>query len=217
MIKVERFINQLMTSNCYIVVDEESKSCLVIDPGSVESKREIDYINTKGLTPDYIIVTHEHTDHNWGVNALREVFPKIKFVCSEDCSKNVAMANKTYFLFYYDDPTYSYEIKRADILIKHSKEKLDWCGHGIMFYLTPGHSFGSMCVKIDDMLFTGDTIMPFPPYFNGRDSNRDDWNKSIKTISKFVYNDTTVYPGHGNTMLLSDWYDNYVKNHILFS
>lgn len=208
---VKRYVNQLMTSNCYIVVDEDSKSCLIIDPGSVESKREIEYINSNGLTPDYIIVTHEHTDHNWGVNALREAFPKIKMVCSEDCSKNVAIANKAYFLFYYDDPTYSYEIKPADILIRHNNEKLNWCGRDIIFYLTPGHSFGSMCVKMDNMLYTGDTIMPYPPYFNGRDSDRDDWNKSIMKISRIIPNETIVYPGHGDALLFSNWYDEFAK------
>ena len=44
MIKVERFVNQLMTSNCYIVVDEESKHCLCIDPASEKSECEIAYL-----------------------------------------------------------------------------------------------------------------------------------------------------------------------------
>ena len=173
---VERYVNELMTSNCYIVVDEEPKSCVVIDPGSEKSLREIDYIRTNGLEPDYVIITHEHTDHNWGVNALREAFPNIKLVCSGECSKHIAKANKAYFLFYYDDPTYSYEVEPADILIKGQLGHLNWNGYDIQFIFTPGHSFGSMCVKIGNMLFTGDTIIPYPPYFNGRDSNRDDWD-----------------------------------------
>lgn len=205
---VERFVNELMTSNCYIVVDEESKRCIIIDPGSVESKREIDYINSNGLTPDYIIISHEHTDHNWGVNSLRETFPSIKLVCSEECSKHVAVANKAYFLFYYDDLTYSYEIAPADILIKKSIERLVWSNHNIEFYFTPGHSFGSLCIKIDDMLFTGDTIMPYPPYFNGRDSNRDDWENSIENILNEVPMYAKVYPGHGDSLSLKEWANN---------
>lgn len=205
---VEKYVNELMTSNCYIVVDEESKSCVVIDPGSVKSLREIDYIKSHELTPDYIIISHEHTDHNWGVNALREAFPSIKLVCSEECSKNVAVANKAYFLFYYDDPTYSYEIAPADILIKNKIEQLHWREHVLEFYFTPGHSFGSMCIKIENMLFTGDTIMPFPPYFNGRDSNRDDWEESINTIKEIIPNKIRIYPGHGDILSFGQWLDN---------
>ena len=202
---IERYVNELMTSNCYVVVDEVSKSCLVIDPGSVKSEREITYIKDKGLEPEYIIITHEHTDHNWGVNALREAFSGIRLVCSELCSKNIAIANKAYFLFYYDDPTYSYEVEPADIIIKNQIEQMDWHGHKIIFYFTPGHSFGSMCIKIDNLLFTGDTIMPFRPYFNGRDSNRDDWDASIILLKKLVHGDVTVYPGHGDSLSFHDW------------
>lgn len=205
---IEKYVNELMTSNCYIVVDEESKSCLVIDPGSVESKREIEYINSRELTLDHIIISHEHTDHNWGVNALRDAFPEAKLVCSEECSKHVAVANKAYFLFYYDDSTYSYEIAPADILIKNKIEQLKWREHVLEFYFTPGHSFGSMCIKLENMLFTGDTIMPFPPYFNGRDSNRDDWEESINTITNIISADITVYPGHGDILSFGQWLDN---------
>lgn len=206
---IERYVNELMTSNCYIVVDEVSKSCVVIDPGSEKSLREIEYINTHGLKPDYIIITHEHTDHNWGVNALRDAFPDIKLVCSEECSKHIAKANKAYFLFYYDDPTYSYEVEPADILVKGQISHLDWRDHDIEFLFTPGHSFGSMCVKIEDMLFTGDTIMPYKPYFNGRDSNEDDWTSSIIKLDGKLPLETIVYPGHGETLTFSEWQEKY--------
>ena len=72
MLKVERFVNELMTSNCYVVYDEGTKRCIVIDPGSEKSLREIDFIEAHQLQLDYIIISHEHTDHNWGVNSLRE-------------------------------------------------------------------------------------------------------------------------------------------------
>ena len=209
---VERYVNELMTSNCYIVVDEVSKSCVVIDPGSEKSSREIEYINTRGLKPDYIIITHEHTDHNWGVNSLREAFPDIKLVCSEECSKHIAKANKAYFLFYYDDPAYSYEVEPADVLIKGKTSHLDWRDYDIEFLFTPGHSFGSMCVKIENMLFTGDTIMPYPPYFNGRDSNRDDWDESIPMVLVKCTEDTIVKPGHGEPLTLGEWKSTYYRN-----
>lgn len=211
---VERYVNELMTSNCYIVVDQKSKRCVVIDPGSVESKREIDYIKSNALAPDYIIISHEHTDHNWGVNTLRDAFPSIKLVCSEECNKNVATANKAYFLFYYDDPTYSYEIAPADVLIRNRIEMIGWDGHEIKFYLTPGHSYGSMCIMIDDMLFTGDTIMPYPPYFNGRDSNRDDWEKSVPFILNYCSDDMIIEPGHGEPLSVNEWKQIFLNGEI---
>ena len=71
-LKIERFINELMSSNCYLVVDEDSRHCLCIDSASEKSLHEIEYIEENRLTLDYILLTHEHVDHTWGANALKE-------------------------------------------------------------------------------------------------------------------------------------------------
>ena len=194
-----------MSSNCYIVVDEDSKHCICIDPASEKSLREIDFILQNRLTLDLILLTHEHTDHNWGVNALRERFPDSKLVCSKLCNKRLSKTNWAYFLLYYDDPDYHYEIAHADVLISNKEESMVWFGHEIKFILTPGHSYGSMCVYINELLFSGDTIMPYKPYFNGRDSSEEEWKKSIKTIATVFTKDSVIYPGHGGCLLLGDW------------
>lgn len=205
MLKIERFVNELMTSNCYVVYDEDTKRCLVIDPGSEKSLREIEFIEKNRLILDFIIITHEHTDHTWGVKALREKYPQSKLLCSDVCGKNVKRTNKIYFLFYYDDPNYQYEIAPADQLISKEVETFQWGDSVIKFLLTPGHSKGSMCVSINNMLFTGDTIMPFKPYFNGRDSDEDDWYVSISKVGSLFPEDTVIYPGHGDILKLKDW------------
>ena len=201
-----------MTSNCYVVYDEDTKRCLVIDPGSEKSQREIEFIEKNNLTLDLIIITHEHTDHNWGVNALREKFKNSRLVCSEICNRNVKKTNRAYFLFYYDDPEYHYEIGPAEILISKEGETLQWDGLSIEFILTPGHSKGSMCFAINNMLFTGDTIMPFKPYFNGRDSNEEDWNVSISKVGSMYPDNTVIYPGHGDALTLSEWMNSMMQN-----
>ena len=203
MLKIERFVNELMNSNCYVVYDNVIKHCLVIDPGSEKSLREIEFIERFQLTLDYIIITHEHTDHNWGVNALREHFESSKLLCSEECSKHVKGTNKAYFLLYYDNPNYRYEIKSADRFVNDG-ECIEWSGHMIKFVLTPGHSYGSICIDIDGVLFTGDTIMPYKPYFNGRDSNEDDWALSVNKIKIRYSYMTMIYPGHGRQLTLKD-------------
>ena len=63
-----------MTSNCYIVWDDVTMDALVIDPASEHSLREIEYLTRLGLRLDYILLTHEHTDHTWGVNALLDKY-----------------------------------------------------------------------------------------------------------------------------------------------
>jgi glyoxylase-like metal-dependent hydrolase (beta-lactamase superfamily II) len=209
MLKVERFVNELMTSNCYVVLDDDTKRCLVIDPGSEKSLNEITFIEDRNLILDYIILTHEHTDHNWGANALREYFKGSLLVCSESCNKNVKKTNRTYFLFYYDDPDYRYEITSADVLITKQSQTMVWGSHVIHYYLTPGHSYGSMCIEVEGLMFSGDTIMPYKPYFNGRDSNEDDWKISKEFLTKVIPIDTVVYPGHGEKIKFGSWIRQY--------
>lgn len=186
-------------------MDEASKHCICIDPASEKSLCEINYIEQNELTLDFILLTHEHTDHNWGVNALRRRFPKTKLVCSELCNKHLAKTNWAYFLLYYDDPDYHYEIAPAEILISNKEESSVWYGNEIKYILTPGHSYGSMCVSINEILFTGDTIMPYKPYFNGRDSNEIEWKESIKIINTLFTENIVICPGHGERLLLGNW------------
>ena len=117
-------------------------------------------------------------------------------------------ANRAYFLLYYDDSNYRYEIAPADKFVSDG-ECIEWSGHLIKFVFTPGHSYGSVCIDIDGCLFTGDTIMPYKPYFNGRDSNEDDWKASISKIVSLFYNNTMAYPGHGDYLLLGSWIDTF--------
>ena len=60
MIKVQRFINELMSSNCYIIYDDILKRSIVVDPASEKCLNEIEFIDNNRLTVDYILLTHEH-------------------------------------------------------------------------------------------------------------------------------------------------------------
>lgn len=204
MLRIKRFVNQLMESNCYVIYDDVSSSAVIIDPASEKSEREIRFIDSLRLKPSYILLTHEHTDHNWGVNALRARYP-LKLVCTEDCNRNIAEANRCYFLFYFDCPEYQYTIDPGDILMNRKYCKLNWEGYWIEFILTPGHSEGSACILIGDKLFTGDTVMPFKPYFPKRGGSRELWEKSIsKLMGRFEGCSLKIYPGHGEMGQLRD-------------
>ena len=91
--------------------------------------------------------------------------------------------------------------------IKTEQDTIEWAGHFFHFLFTPGHSYGSVCINLEDLLFTGDTIMPYKPYFNGRDSNEDDWINSVNKVLRTYSIDTTIYPGHGGSLTISDWED----------
>lgn len=206
MLHIERFINELMTSNCYLVVDEASKRCVCIDPASEKSEREITYIEDNGLKLDYILLTHEHTDHTWGVNALLAQYPSAKVICSSLCRDALPKEAKAYFQLYYDDPNYSYNVARVDCTIEELGWQLDWNSNKFIFIPTPGHSPGSVCIAIDNILFGGDTLMPFKPFIKKRNGGSlEQYQESVRTIVNSYPEETLVYPGHGEYGKLKDY------------
>ncbi len=194
-----------MESNCFIITDREMKSCILVDPASEKAEREIRYIKENQLQLEYIVLTHAHADHSWGVNILRNIYPQAKLVYHED--KFAPRDITLFFKLYSEDPNYSYELIPADINIVDG-QIIDWNGHQIKFTETPGHSVGSVCFTIDDLFFTGDTIMPYPPYFNGRGCNKDVWAESVKMIMEKFDSKTKIYPGHGEVVTLEEWATN---------
>ena len=207
MLHVERIINQLMTSNCYIVVDEGAKHCICIDPASEKSEREIAYIEQRGLSMDYIILTHEHTDHTWGVNSLVDRFhPQV--ICSETCKQNLGMEFQAYFQLYFDDTEYTYNVCNVDKTTEELGGRMRWQGHEVKFVPAPGHSLGSICVDIDGWLFTGDAVMLSKPYINKRNGSKELFFESVKKVMSMYSDDTLIYPGHGESFPL---YSIYLK------
>ena len=69
-IHIAQIKNQPVDSNCYVVSHEGFQGCIVIDPGTKDGDELFKYLTGKNLRPEFIILTHEHFDHIWGVNKL---------------------------------------------------------------------------------------------------------------------------------------------------
>ena len=204
MLKVEKFINELMSSNCYIVWDDEALRCIVIDPASEKSTREIDFIDGHKAQVDYILMTHEHTDHTWGVNSLLQKYSSAKVLCSKACKDNLLFVGDIYFQLYYERMNYHSEVARVDLTVEELGDKLEWLDNIICFIDTPGHSMGSICIEIDGILFTGDTIMQTKPYINKRNGSKELYKKSVQMVLSMFNDDCLVYPGHGEVFYLKE-------------
>ncbi|MDD4729364.1 MAG: MBL fold metallo-hydrolase [Dysgonamonadaceae bacterium] len=194
-----------MSSNCFIVWDDVALRCIIIDPASEKSLREIEFIEMHGLLVDYIILTHEHTDHSWGVNSLLEKYQTVQVVCSDFCKQSLSKESRAYFQLYYDDPNYDFCVARVDITIEELNWYLNWCGHVISFINTPGHSKGSVCFSIEEMLFGGDTLMPYKPFIKKKNGgSKEEFSDSLRKIQSIFKSNTIVYPGHGDVSKLKD-------------
>ena len=63
-------VGQLET-NCYIVTDENTLECAVIDPGD-ESNTILDYLEMNHLKCRAVLLTHGHYDHVGAVDTIAE-------------------------------------------------------------------------------------------------------------------------------------------------
>lgn len=205
MIKVERFLNDLMSSNCYIIWDDITHSSIVVDPGSEKSQKVIDFIDSHNISLDYIFLTHEHTDHTWGVNALIERF-NAKVICSEDCRIGLSRQNNCQFQLYLDDTKSDYRVSRVDYTTEELDNVLYFNDIKVQFIPTPGHSASSVCLLIENMLFTGDAMLLSKPVIIKRSGgNREVYQQSVMKLIRSVSKNTMIFPGHGEPFQLNEY------------
>ena len=207
-----RFINSPVPSNTYLISIENTFSCIVIDPGSKEETELMAYIREKCLTVEYIILTHEHFDHCWGVNELIEK-TGAKVVCSNNCAKNVKQPLNYFNKFYFNSKE-EYGVNRVDMTIEELRYVLKWHGVSISFMEIKGHLPGSMCISMGNALFTGDTLLlnTKPVLLKRLGSSKTDYKESVSKIFSSFSGNTLVYPGHGEQFYLIDacqYFDEY--------
>ena len=213
-IHVLRFVNKPVPSNSYLLVG--GKHCLVIDPGTKEQTDVRDYILENGLTLDYIILTHEHFDHCWGVNYLLEYFPSAQLVATRRCAEWVEKPWNYFNQLYYNSEEV-YQVEKVNVVVEDIDWKLQWGEVTIVFISTPGHSDKGMCIEIGGCLFTGDTILyrTKPLLKKKYGASKDELKQSVEKIYHSYPDDTSVYPGHGEPFALKDtkdFYNQYFNN-----
>lgn len=181
--------------NCYLVYSKGSKKCFILDPGD-EGERIVKIIRDIQLIPEAVILTHAHMDHCGGVSNVLSEFdiPLIMHekelpVLRSDINKEISAALG---LSIPDAPdryiSEGDEIGSDDLKIRVTH--------------TPGHTPGSVCLGIDNLLFTGDTL--FAGSIGRTDLPGGDFSviqNSLDILKQFPP-DTSIFPGHGDATTL---------------
>ena len=164
----------------------------------------INLINELSLNPRFIILTHEHYDHCWGVNDLRAKFPHIKLICSSYCSSAIQNTKLTYS-HYYCKPEFT--IKPADIIVEDVEGKISWNDYLITCSQAKGHSLSSIFIFIRSAIFTGDTlIMNSKTITRFKTGSKSDLENTLQKMLSYKGKGFLVHPGHGEIFPL-DVYD----------
>jgi len=205
MITVKRFENKPVNSNCYIIFNDFSDRCVIIDPGTKDCTNIIPYINDKNLTPEYVILTHEHFDHIWGVNFLRKKY-NIKLVSNKATSRLISNKKKNLSLFHNQ---IGFECLNSDIIFEKLIE-LKLINEDFTLFCTPGHSEGSISINVGNFLFTGDTLIKEVKSITKLPGgDKEKLTASLNFIFNNFYLETIVSPGHGEPGFLKEFSKEY--------
>ncbi len=209
---IHRFINTPVPSNTYLVTNDKNNECVLVDPGTKGCEDILSYINDNKLVPVYILLTHSDFDHIWGVNTLKNKFPEIKIVASKESARMAAIP-QSYFSALYFGTSETYCVDGIDYIVDEHCNTLQWDDVKIRFLQTPGHTTCSTIILVNDLLFSGDTILKdTKPYIKKRHGgNKDVFKTSIKMILDVFSDNIVIYPGHGDTFRLGEVRDFYLK------
>lgn len=188
---VERIIVGKYAVNCFLVMCDETKEGIIIDPGAQASLIDRE-IKKYQMTVKYIVLTHGHGDHIGAVEELKALY-NVPVIAAED----------------EDDLLQSPEYNASDRICDHpisfqadhyirDNESMTFGEKTMKFITTPGHTKGGMCILIDDHLFTGDTL------FNRSVGRTDLYGGNHQALIASIAfkllrldDDIRVYPGHG--------------------
>lgn len=201
---IKSFVLGVAGTNCYIVTDEATLECAVIDPGS-SSNTVMKYLEDNRLRCKYIFLTHGHFDHTGAVDEVHEQTGAPVCMSQKDVRKNFSQMG-----FKFPPPKNSVFFKEGDTF--------DVGALRFEVLETPGHSEGSVCLRCGEALFTGDTLF--------RDSigrtdfpgcSGPDMMRSLKKLYQ-LEGDYEVYPGHmGATTLERERRHNYFMTEAMKS
>ena len=171
-----------LETNCYVVTNEKTLECVVIDPGD-ESNTILDYLESNHLTCKAIFLTHGHYDHVGAVEAVQEETGATVYMNAKDDAKNM---HSFHFPFTLPENGRTYD----------DGDVVSAAGIDFSILSTPGHTPGSVVIRAEDALFTGDTL--FRGSCGRTDLDGGSMEEMLRSLRKIcsLEGDYEVYPGH---------------------
>ena len=180
MITVHTLVLGPLQTNCYVAHAEAANTCVVIDP-AFSADEILAFTEEKGLKIEALLLTHGHFDHVGGVQELVGEFPGLPvYLHPNDTKLTPDLSRGLFWTDFYEDG-----------------DELAMDGLTFRVLHTPGHTPGSVCLQVDDVLLTGDTL--FAGSCGRTDFPGGSWQQlmdSFARLSKLPGN-FGVLSGHG--------------------
>jgi len=199
LIQIKKFTFNLFSENTFVLSDDETKECAIVDPGcsdSLEEQELENFIIDNSLTIKYLINTHCHIDHILGCEFVKKKFNPTYYAPELDIPllKNANMQAS------FVGMDLSISILPDEYLTEEKKLYLGISE--LSFLFTPGHTPGEFCIYIQDIktCISGDVL--FFDSIGRTDLWGGNYDVLIKSINEKLLSlpeETIIYPGHGES------------------
>lgn len=179
-----------LSTNCYLVMDEETREAALIDPADSPDKLSA-LIEHEGVTLRYILLTHGHRDHTLAAPAMHERYP-----------------NAAVYIHRLDaggSGIYHYPLEGVIDGLRYygDGDTLPLGSLTVEVLHTPGHTAGSVTLKVGGTLFVGDTL--FAGSCGRTDLPGGDARAMMSSLRRLglLEGDYKICPGHMDSTVLS--------------
>lgn len=184
---------------CYIVIDENTNMCAVIDPAD-DLQTIISETEKKGLKIEKILLTHMHFDHIGALNELADVTGAEIYIGVNDADGLISPFLNLSQTF--GQPLVcTHPVKRVcegDIISVGTLQ--------LSVMHTPGHTQGSVCYlnNAEKVVFSGDTV--FCQSIGRTDFPGGSYSQIMTSLERILSLDENfvLYPGHGPHTTVAD-------------
>ena len=193
---VKQCVFNALAENTYVVYDD-SKECIIIDPGCYESNEEaqlMNFVEDHNLNVTSLINTHCHIDHVLGNNFIKNEYKVDLTIHKLDIG--TLKANDVVAPIYGFQ---GYKSSEADAFVDEG-EQVKFGNSVFDIIFVPGHAPGHIALvnEAEKICLSGDVL--FQQSIGRTDLPGGDFDTLMESIKNKLFklsDDVTIYCGHG--------------------
>lgn len=205
MLSVKQFAFNHFPTNCFLLWEQESKECFIIDPTTEyanEEQRLSLFITQNGLSVKRILLTHAHIDH---ISGLKWACDKYSLPVTTHIDSKKMIDSAVSYAEIMGFAANDFSSLEYDYI--NGGDKLSLGADTVECRYVPGHCVGSICYVTANpkMVFTGDAL--FRGSIGRTDlpgGNHDLLMEKLRSEILTLDDDTVVLPGHGECSSIGD-------------
>jgi len=198
MIQIKKFVFNMFSENTFVLWDDVSSECAIVDPGCSTKAEELElqeFISQKNLIVKYLINSHCHIDHILGCKFVKDKYNPIYYAPEKDLPllQNAKMQASMVGVD-FSNPIMPDEYITEKTILGIGDSQLK-------FLFTPGHTPGEYCIYLpnEKICISGDVL------FYDSIGRTDLWGGNYETLISSIQEklltlpeETKIFPGHGD-------------------